>query len=142
MTKVLAGKSLGSTATQWQDGLCSFQRQALAFVIQAKHHRILRRTHVQAYHITHFAHKLPVGGKLKVLMAVRLQSEGLSNPGDAVVREPQGKAFPQKTKAVQSTFTASHVVLSPAPAMNRTKFEDLRHLFISHLFRATPLRSH
>ncbi len=72
---------------QRQNRLGPIQRLHLALFIHTQHDRPIRRVQVQAHDVPHFFHKLWVFGELEILHAMRLQSEGMPDPHDGVLRQ-------------------------------------------------------
>jgi hypothetical protein len=75
------------TGRQRQNRFGPIQRLHLAFFIHSQHNGAIRRIEVQAHDVPHLLHKLRVLGKFEVLHPMRLQSEGMPDAHDSVLRQ-------------------------------------------------------
>src|SRR6202048_5430383 len=75
----------GDARRQRENRFGPIQSLYLALFIHAQYNRAVRRVQVQGHEVPHLLHKLRVFGELKVLNAMRLQSESTPNPHNGVL---------------------------------------------------------
>lgn len=71
------GHALHAAQTHGQQRLGLVQRLDLRLLVDAKHHRLVRRVQVQADDVPYLFHKQEIGAQLERLLPVRLHRKGL-----------------------------------------------------------------
>ena len=85
--------AFGPAGTERQDGLRTFQRLALALLIDAEHEGALGWLEIEPDDIAHLFHEERIGGGLEGFLPVRLQPERAPDPMHRIMR--QAAAFSQ-----------------------------------------------
>ena len=82
MPLVVVGAPLGLAGPHRQQRLGAVQRLDLALLVDAQHHRAIRRIEIEPDDVAHLLHEQRIGRELEGLDAMRLQPEGLPDAMD------------------------------------------------------------
>src|ERR671915_292992 len=77
MPLVVVGAALGLAGPHRQERLGAVQRLDLALLVDAKHHRAIRRVEIEPDDVAHLLHEQRVGGELEGLGSMRLHPKAL-----------------------------------------------------------------
>ncbi len=102
MPGVIMGATFDLSGTHRQERLAAIERLDLAFLINAKHDRVLGGCDVKSDHIAHFLDEQRIGRKLECLRAMRLQTEGAPDALHARYRHARRPSHATRTP-VRST---------------------------------------
>lgn len=97
VSNVVVRASLHLPARHRQQRLRALQRLHLALLIHAQHHRVLRRTHVQAHDVTHLLNEVRITRELERLGPVRLPVERPPDGVHARSRDPRRRRHQAQT---------------------------------------------
>ena len=85
---VVVGDAFDVAEPHGKHGLGTFEGLDLAFLIDAKHHCLVRRIEIKPNHVAQLLDKEGIGRKLEAAGAVRLQTEELEQAMDGALGDP------------------------------------------------------
>src|SRR3954465_1123917 len=89
VAQVVVRASLRQARSQRQDRFAAIERLNLTLLIHAQYHRFERWVQIQADDVAHLIDEQWIGGKLKSLLTVRLQSECTPDTAYCGLRQPK-----------------------------------------------------
>ena len=89
MALVVVGDAFDVTEPHGKHGLGTFEGLDLAFLIDAKHHCLVRRIEIKPDHVAQLLDEEGIGRKLEAAGAVRLQTEELAQAMDGALGRSQ-----------------------------------------------------